>query len=396
MSRLSRSLKFLVLSALLVLVGCGGEGDESDPTSIDPTSADPTEVALETGTVSGTTVEADVAPTSIPLPTRVPPIATPTVTAILTGTAFTSQSKVSTAGIDEVIFGTEVNDAATAASTLWFGMPDGSWPTCFIVAPANGPDGVEFWVWSKLIERVEITNPGLRTRSGYGVGTQLAQLKQELGELITVEELDGGTQRATFTPSDPTDQYRLIFEIADGQVTRYSSGRVGIVDLGPGTCGAAPEGVNVPTGEVVSECEGTGLRTVSVEIPPLVQAMAEQIQQAAGDCDVDALEALTGPDFVASFGGSSFREVYGTNPGGFNGLARMLSYEPATDGAGNYVWPRAFVVGWDDVTPDMLEELRALGYGNDDFVVFESFGAFIGTRAGITPDGEWTFYVAGD
>lgn len=380
----------VVLSVLLVLVGCGGDATDNE------VAADPTEVAAEVTTGTGTTVEPEVTPTTAPLPTRVPPIATPTVTAVLTGTAFTSQSKVSTAGIDEVIFGTEANDAATAASTLWLGMPDGSWPSCFIVLPANGPDGIEFWVWSKLIERVEISNPALRTRSGYGVGTQLAQLEQELGDLITVEEFDDGTQRATFTPSDETDQYRLIFEIADGQVSHYSSGRTGIVELGPGSCGAAPAVDEVPTGEVQSECEESGLRTVSVDLPGAVRLKAEQLQEAAGTCDFDALEALTAAEFTASFGGGTFREVYGTNPGSFTGLTLMLSFEPGTDGSGNYVWPRAFTLPWEDLTPELLDELRALGFGPDDFLAFESFGAYIGPRAGITPEGEWIFYVAGD
>lgn len=39
--------------------------------------------------------------------------------------------------------------------------------------------------------------------------------------------------------------------------------------------------------------------------------------------------------------------------------------------------------------------LRPL-YGASDFELFEQFGAHVGHRVGITADGEWLYFVAGD
>ena len=41
------------------------------------------------------------------------------------------------------------------------------------------------------------------------------------------------------------------------------------------------------------------------------------------------------------------------------------------------------------------EVLRAL-YDEDDFATFSDFGGYIGYRLGITENGEWSFFVAGD
>jgi hypothetical protein len=41
------------------------------------------------------------------------------------------------------------------------------------------------------------------------------------------------------------------------------------------------------------------------------------------------------------------------------------------------------------------EALRPL-YGDEDFAAFQEFGAYLGYRVGITEEGEWIFFVAGD
>ena len=111
--------------------------------------------------------------------------------------------------------------------------------------------------------------------------------------------------------------------------------------------------------------------------------------------DVDALAALTNDSFSASFGGGTFTDVYADNGDAMAQLARMLSFPAAVDGAGTYVWPQATTVAWDQVTDEMLAELNALGYDDDDFESFAANG-YLGYRAGITAEGNWIFFVAGD
>ena len=50
----------------------------------------------------------------------------------------------------------------------------------------------------------------------------------------------------------------------------------------------------------------------------------------------------------------------------------------------------------EDSVPEADKEvLRAL-YDEDDFATFSDFGGYIGYRLGITENGEWSFFVAGD
>lgn len=60
-----------------------------------------------------------------------------------------------------------------------------------------------------------------------------------------------------------------------------------------------------------------------------------------------------------------------------------------------YVWPYFFAYPLDKLTdPQMVELFRIVTYG--DFQDMKDFGGYIFYRAGITPSGRWTFFVAGD
>lgn len=60
-----------------------------------------------------------------------------------------------------------------------------------------------------------------------------------------------------------------------------------------------------------------------------------------------------------------------------------------------YVWPYFFAYPLDKLSdPQMVELFRIVTYG--DFQDMKDFGGYIFYRAGITPSGRWTFFVAGD
>lgn len=60
-----------------------------------------------------------------------------------------------------------------------------------------------------------------------------------------------------------------------------------------------------------------------------------------------------------------------------------------------YVWPYFFAYPLDKLSdPQMVELFRIVTYG--DFQNMKDFGGYIFYRAGITPSGRWTFFVAGD
>ena len=161
-----------------------------------------------------------------------------TTTYELAEAAFTNRSKVSTVGIDVVSFGDWHQVAAAEARTTWVGLEEGSLPNCVVVTPSNGPEGVELWLLQGYVERVDLTNPDLRTLSGYGIGTELATLMDALGDKLEVEEHEDGSKTATFVPVDESDAvYRIVFEIGfEDTVTSYRSGRATLIDRTKDTC----------------------------------------------------------------------------------------------------------------------------------------------------------------
>lgn len=152
--------------------------------------------------------------------------------------AFDSRSRVTTVGIGDVYFGSWFRDAEAAARTEWVGIPDGTIPECLVVTPVNGPEGVEVWLWRGYVERVDISNADIRTRSGYGVGTSLDSLKEALGSRLQETVNEDGTTTAEFVPADPGDAvFRIVFEVsAEGDVTSYRSGRATLINTAEEEC----------------------------------------------------------------------------------------------------------------------------------------------------------------
>ena len=142
------------------------------------------------------------------------------------------------------------------------------------------------------------------------------------------------------------------------------------------------------------------------DLPAEVAAMRMELLEAATSCDFDRLGALATANSTAyTFGG-------GFDPGGYwrdaeeNGqkpladLVRLLNLEPVLYdvGEGNvfYVWPAVYALpDWSDATEQQRQELADL-FGADQLAGWDSFGGYVGYRVGITTDGRWTFFVAGD
>ena len=190
---------------------------------------------------SGTTDAPTTTPSGIPDGTEnegEEPEVSPPTTYELGEAAFDSRSRVTTVGIGDIYFGSWFRDAEAAARTEWVGIPDGTIPECLVVTPVNGPEGVEVWLWRGYVERVDISNSDIRTRSGYGVGTSLDSLKEALGSRLRETVNDDGTTTAEFVPEDPGDAvFRIVFEVsAEGDVTSYRSGRATLINTTEEEC----------------------------------------------------------------------------------------------------------------------------------------------------------------
>ncbi len=148
--------------------------------------------------------------------------------------AFDSSDKLSTVGLGSLYFGMGPDQAAEAVQTLWTGGQEDGTPRCYLLAPANGPEGVVFTVYNSSIERVDITNPGITTRSGASVGSTEAQLHELFGaQLLVTPYADGSGNSIQFVPVDEADvDYRVIWETDGTSVTSMRAGRLPAV--GPG------------------------------------------------------------------------------------------------------------------------------------------------------------------
>ena len=151
------------------------------------------------------------------------------------------------------------------------------------------------------------------------------------------------------------------------------------------------------------------LRDISA-LPEPVQRMRELIMEAARTGEVERLRPLlgTGENMTSlSFGGIESDPIAflrGTSGDGQGqeilaillevleaGFVRM---DPGTDHE-LYVWPYFYAAPLDKLSPPQKVELFKLVTAGD-YEDMQAFGAYIFYRAGITPEGRWIFFVAGD
>jgi hypothetical protein len=148
-------------------------------------------------------------------------------------------------------------------------------------------------------------------------------------------------------------------------------------------------------------CSTSGLRlTLPAQegLPEPVAAKREAIFGAAVACDYEGLAALAPEGLRFSFGDETdaaeyWRQLEAQGEDPMAKLARILTLPYGRDEAENYAWPSAHGPSptdedWEAVVGlyprAQVEEMRMAGVG------------YLGYRVGITPAGEWIYFVAGD
>ena len=235
--------RLLALFAVLVLffVACGNDDESGEEAPPEATAATEEPAPVSTpAPVVGKTVEEEPVPEpnaeSTPTPAEEPiPIPEPTAEPLeqpepidFSNPAFSSADKLSTAGLGSMFFGMTPDEAGQALPTLWAGDPEDGTPRCYLLAPANGPAGVVVTIYNNSIERVDVTNPSITTRSGASVGSTEAQLHELFGERLVVNPYaDGSGNSVQYVPVDEPDvDYRVIFETDGTSVTSMRAGRL--------------------------------------------------------------------------------------------------------------------------------------------------------------------------
>lgn len=144
-------------------------------------------------------------------------------------------------------------------------------------------------------------------------------------------------------------------------------------------------------------------------LPPPVQRLREQLLEAARSGAIERLRPIlegNGMTPTFSFGGDTDPIAYWKESSGDGEGREILSilievleagFVRAQAGTPDevFVWPYFAQVPIDKLTPPQEVELYKLVTAQDRRDM-EEFGAYIFYRVGITPDGQWQFFVAGD
>jgi len=149
------------------------------------------------------------------------------------------------------------------------------------------------------------------------------------------------------------------------------------------------------------ECSASGLSADLPDdgaLPEAVSTLRTQIAAAAVACDYDRLQelALEQDGFTYSYGGETSAADYwaGEEERG-RPVLKILLESLRQNGhlyQGNWVWPTAYS---DTPTDADWSALSGL-YPADQLTNWKEQGQFLGYRVGITPTGDWQFFVAGD
>jgi hypothetical protein len=148
--------------------------------------------------------------------------------------ALTAESRLGTNGIGPVHTGMTVKEAESASGRRFIVDKPSLGNSC-TYATARGLNGVSFMVIKGIIERVDISDRTIMTLRGAKIGDSVQRIKTLYpNQIKTTPHPYGrgpGSHYLTFVPRDREDQdYRLIFETSQGNVTRFRGGRLPEVD----------------------------------------------------------------------------------------------------------------------------------------------------------------------
>jgi hypothetical protein len=172
----------------------------------------------------------------------------------------------------------------------------------------------------------------------------------------------------------------------------------------PSTVATVPTPTTSPAPELDCSAAGMAQAQPQPDLPEVVAAMRADIVRAATSCDYDALESLAGTHLVTNFGGGGFESFNEWRDQGDDMLDLMVSLLSMPHGLqviegqpDIYAWPAAFTYdSWDEIPADQMEALEEIYAAEELTQSREFFDGYALWRLGITEDGDWKFFLAGD
>jgi len=167
------------------------------------------------------------------------------------------------------------------------------------------------------------------------------------------------------------------------------------------TTPAAPATTGETGGTGGSDCSASALSAdlpADGSLPAAVAETRQEIATAAVACDYDRLQAiaLEQDGFTYSYGGETSAADFwaGEEERGEQPLKILVESlrQPGHEYQGNWVWPRAYTDAPTDADWAALSGL----YSQDEITSWRETGQYLGYRVGITPKGDWQYFVSGD
>lgn len=165
-----------------------------------------------------------------------------------------------------------------------------------------------------------------------------------------------------------------------------------------------PVATQSPSPSPTVTCSATGVPkpAAPTDLPAPVLETWQRIVDAAAACDLDALEEI-GKNAHLSYGAvggiANLRRWEEEGDGKLGTLLKLLglSHAAVTQGEpGSYAWPAAYTrPTWDAVPQGERDELRAI-HTPSEIAGFAALRGYHGWRLGISADGTWSYFIAGD
>ncbi|MBZ9761051.1 hypothetical protein LB553_09210 [Mesorhizobium sp. CA8] len=192
-----------------------------------------------------------------------------------------------------------------------------------------------------------------------------------------------GTKPADGQPADDTDKSEPEPPPANGGITSPHADPDAPPPAVVYDLNTLPEPVKRMHGLIVEACKSGDIE----KLRPLIGKGDSMTQLSLGDIDGDPVTFLKGLS-----GDGDGQEILAI-------LEEVLSagYVHVDTGTPQelYVWPYFFALPLDKLDPRQRVELFKLVTASD-YDDMKQFGAYIFYRVGITPTGQWLFFVAGD
>lgn len=250
--------------------------------------------------------------------------------------------------------------------------PESEHPIELVLLDDVGNDRLPAWPqedeWSWVLD------PGLETlvaraqgRRALISGDRLIIEDEEAGVVLYSEDVEPGSvlhdfdgRRALYASFD--EATRIRFTVVDPECPVAC--RHFVVTGAP--AGAVLIGV-VPVDEPVTRTAGEAdcrvvqddLQFVEQDLPERVGVARRELFTLAGQCDLDGLHALTGPDFLPVVGHQfitpGWKGALAVYPTLMVDVREALSYPPFELRDGSWRWPGWFDVAWSDLTEEMKD-----------------------------------------